>query len=214
MNKTPQTEYDRLIKENLERMETVLAGKGHGLIIIDMQNDFVRGDSPCRVGYAQNIIPSTVEALELFRRKNLPIFHVIRQYRPDGSDVELFRLRRFAKGEKFIIKDTQGAEIIPELTPKDNEYVIVKNRFSSFDHTELRFILDRLNIGHLAVCGVNTAHCVRQTCYDALCMGYEVNIIQGATGGASRDINDSNIQDMSEVGARLVSLNELEKIIK
>ncbi|MBS1194483.1 MAG: isochorismatase hydrolase, partial [Methanomicrobia archaeon] len=52
-----------------------------------MQNDFVREGKPLRVAGAGAIIPAIFSLLDLFRERRLPVIHVLRVHRADGSDV-------------------------------------------------------------------------------------------------------------------------------
>ena len=84
------------------------------LLIIDMQNDFVREGAPLRVKDAEKIIGNVRSALELFRARSLPVFHVLRIQRHDGSDVEISR-RGLFKNTPFAVEGTEGACVINEL---------------------------------------------------------------------------------------------------
>ncbi|MDO9324139.1 MAG: isochorismatase family protein, partial [Methanoregula sp.] len=59
------------------------------LLIIDMQNDFVLDGKPLKVAGAAAVIPKIQSVLAEFRQRNLPVFHILRVHRPDGSDVEI-----------------------------------------------------------------------------------------------------------------------------
>ena len=65
------------------------------LLIIDMQNDFVLEGKPLKVVGAGTVIPKIQDVLAEFRRRSLPVFHVLRVHRPDGSDVEIIRQELF-----------------------------------------------------------------------------------------------------------------------
>jgi nicotinamidase-related amidase len=61
--------------------------KRAALLIIDMQNDFVLDSAPMKVAQARVVIPRILLVLEVFRSRRLPVFHLIRVHRADGSDV-------------------------------------------------------------------------------------------------------------------------------
>ncbi|VAW98408.1 Nicotinamidase/isochorismatase family protein, partial [hydrothermal vent metagenome] len=121
------------------------------LFIIDMQKDFVFPESPFRVAGAYKTVSGIVKVLKKFREEGHPVFHIVREYREDGSDIEKFRYRKFIDGNKYAVPNTEGCEIIDELIPRKNEYRIVKNRFSGFMNTELGFILNRLKISNIVI---------------------------------------------------------------
>ena len=88
------------------------------LLIIDMQNDFVLPGSPVTVAGALATVPNIRRLLDQFRARGRPVFHLMRQYRPDGSDVELFRHDAFMQGPAYLLPGTPGAQIVAELAPR------------------------------------------------------------------------------------------------
>ncbi len=66
------------------------------LLIIDMQNDFVLEGAPLRVAQARTVVPKILELLTRFRTQKLPVFHILRVHRKDGSDVEIIRQDLFS----------------------------------------------------------------------------------------------------------------------
>ncbi len=179
------------------------------LLIIDMQNDFVLPDSPGCIAGAHATIPKLVKVLEYYRKKDKPVFHVVREYREDGSDIEGFRYQDFVDGKKFVVPGTPGCEIVKELTPTEGEYRIVKNNFSGFMNTELDFMLRRLSVTDLVVTGTQYPNCVRTTVYDAVALGYTVTLATDATSAATPEITEANIKDIRNIGVRCILADEL-----
>ena len=189
--------------------------KKTALIIIDMQNDFVLTDSPQCIGGVVAIIPNLQKVLGTFREKLLPIFHVYREYREDGSDIEQTRLDDFLEGEKYCLPDTKGCEIVEELSPIEGEYTIVKNRFSAFMNTELDFILRRLDIQRIVVCGIQYPNCIRATIFDGVALGYEVTLVTDATAAQTDEIAEANILDMCNIGVEcMITESFIECVIE
>ena len=178
------------------------------LAIIDMQNDFVLPDSKCCIPRAFESISNIKKVLDDFRDKKFPIFHIVREYRADGSDIESFRLKDFVDGTKCAVPNTFGCEIVDELKPIEGEFRIVKNRFSGFMNTELDLILRRLGITNIVVTGTQYPNCVRATIYDAIALGYGVTVVTDATSAATKEIEDANIADLKNVGVRCISSDE------
>jgi nicotinamidase-related amidase len=178
------------------------------LFIVDMQNDFVSPNTSSCVSGAAATIPKLCEVLEFARKNKYFIFHIVREYRPDGSDVELTRMNNFLNNTKAAIPGTWGCEIVKELTPLENEYRIVKPRFSAFMQTELEFILRRLAIKKILICGTQYPNCIRATAYDAICFDYDTTVITDATSAASLEIAKANIIDMKAVGISCLTFDE------
>jgi nicotinamidase-related amidase len=182
--------------------------KKSALLIIDMQNDFVLPGAPACVSDAYNTIDTVKELLDFFRLNKKPVFHVIREYRKDGSDVEITRHKNFMEDIKFVVANTEGSKIVEKLQAVEGEYVIVKNRFSAFMNTELDFILRRLEISTLAICGTQYPNCIRATAYDAVSYGYEVKVITDATSAENKQIAEANITDLTNIGIPCLTLKE------
>jgi len=178
------------------------------LLIIDMQNDFVREGALLRVAKAESVVPKIREVLAAFRAENHPIFHVLRIHRSDGSDVEITRKDIFSR-HPFAVAGSEGAREIPDLAPQPGEYVIEKIRMSAFIGTELDIMLRTLGVTELVVTGVQTPNCIRTTVFDAIAYNYPVTLVEDATGAQSEEIHRANILDMRNIGVRVVDARTL-----
>ncbi len=182
--------------------------KRAALLIIDMQNDFVLDGAPLRVAQARTIIPNIVEVLTEFRKKRLPVFHILRVHRRDGSDVEITRQELFRK-RPFAVEGTHGAAVIDELSPLAGEYVIWKIRMSAFIGTELDLMLRNIGVEVLVVAGIQTPNCVRTTVFDAVAYNYPVILVKDAIGAQSDDIHEANVRDMANIGVRIMKAHDI-----
>jgi nicotinamidase-related amidase len=182
----------------------------NALLIIDMQNDFVLPSGVARIPNAYETIPAIYRILSFFRKGKLPVFHVIRQYRADGSDIEISRRDAFMTGPKYVVPGSHGAQIVDELRPAEDEYVIIKPRFSAFFGTELDLILRRLHVERVVICGTQYPNCIRATAFDSLSYGYDTVVILEGTSAASPEVATANIHDLRKVGVRCISLSEFE----
>lgn len=178
------------------------------LIIIDMQNDFVLPNGPVCVAGAAATVPLISQLLSHFRQHQGPVFHVVREHRADGSDVDNFRKALFAEDKKFVIPGTDGSEIVEPLQPTANEYRLVKPRFSAFMQTELDMILRRLAITQLVVCGTQYPNCIRATVLDAVSLDYQVTLVTDATSAQTADIAAANILDMANIGVSCLTTHQ------
>ena len=58
------------------------------LVMIDMQNGFINETSPLCVAGAKKSISACKRVLEYARQNAVPVYHIVRRYAADGSDVE------------------------------------------------------------------------------------------------------------------------------
>ena len=129
------------------------------LIIVDMQNDFVTG--ALGTPEAQAIVGNIKWKLECARQNgDLVIF---------TRDTHHTNYLETKEGQKLpvphCIKDTDGWQIIPELTPVEGEIIINKPTFGSLNIADAisNFLMKRTKITSLDsidICGVCTDICV------------------------------------------------------
>lgn len=185
----------------------------YALVIIDMQKDFVLPGAPAQVAGAYATIPFIQQALLFSRKKKRPVFHVVREHRADGSDVEPFRKEQFLE-KKYAVTATPGCDIVDELQPLPGEYRIVKKRFSAFMNTELDLMLRRLGILHLIICGTQYPTCIRATITDAAAYGYDVTLLTDATSAQTQEIAEANIRDIQNLGVSCATTDQFTKSVE
>ena len=178
------------------------------LIIIDMQNDFVLPGRPLSVPGAESVIPNIRKLLDTFRAKRLPVFHILRVHRADGSDVEITRQELFRR-QPFAVGGTEGAQVVEELAPLPGEYVIPKIRMSAFIGTELDLMLRNLAVTGLVVAGIQTPNCIRTTVFDAMAYNYPVVLVSDATGARTPAVHAANLEDIRNIGVRIQATRDL-----
>ncbi|KAJ0698199.1 putative N-carbamoylsarcosine amidase [Helianthus annuus] len=180
------------------------------LLVIDMQNDFLLADSSIRVAGGLAIVPNVIKAVEDARRRGFLVVWVVREHDPLGRDVELFRRHFYAEGKpKPTSKGSKGAELVDGLVIKQEDYKVVKTRFSAFFATQLHSVLQGAGIDSLVAVGVQTPNCIRQTVFDAVALDYKsVTVIVDATAAATPDVHAANIYDMKNIGVAAPTLEE------
>lgn len=186
--------------------------KRAALLIIDMQNDFVLESAPFRVAQAKAVALKIREVLGVFRERSLPVIHILRVHRKDGSDVEIFRQDRF-KNQPFAVEGTSGVAVIDELSPVPGEYMIHKIRMSAFIGTELDLLLRNLGITDLIVTGIQTPNCIRTTVFDAIAYNYRVTLVEDAVGAQTDEIHRANVRDMANTGVRMIKAHDVVSIL-
>ncbi len=183
------------------------------LLVIDMQNDFVRPGAPLEVAGVRSIIPKVSALLTYFREKGLPVFHVIRVHRASGVDVEITRREIFSK-TPFAVEGTPGAEVIPELAPTAGEHVVKKTRMSAFFQTDLDLMLRTLGVNTLFIAGIQTPNCVRTTVFDAMAYNYRVFVVRDAIAAKTDAIHEANMTDMQNIGINIVECAEVPRMLR
>jgi len=186
----------------------------NAFLIIDMQKDFNEVGAPFRVDCGLEALPFIEKALEATRNTDIPIFHVFRHYRANGSDVEITRYDGFVQKGGGCVTGTHGAEIMDSIKPVEGEYLIEKQRWSAFFQTELDMILRRLGVKQVVLTGVQTPNCIRGTAWDANSLDYEIVCLTDATNAANPEVHQANLNDMKNIGVKLMTTEEYVDSLK
>jgi nicotinamidase-related amidase len=75
-----------------------------------------------------------------------------------------------------------GGDLLRSFVPQANERIVLKPRYSAFDHTPLAVLLQGLECERVVLVGVTTEGCVAQSAIDARELGYKVSIVPAACG--------------------------------
>lgn len=166
-----------------------------GLIIIDMQRDFVEpggfgaslGNDVSRLGA---IVPTVARLLAGFRRAGLPVIHTRECHKPDLSDLPDAKRNRGTPdlriGDpgpmgRLLVAGEAGADIVPELAPMLGEAVLDKPGKGAFCRTNFEALLQERDLRHLIFAGVTTEVCVQTTMREANDRGYDCLLATDAT---------------------------------
>ncbi|MEA1904910.1 MAG: isochorismatase family cysteine hydrolase [Candidatus Hadarchaeota archaeon] len=169
------------------------------VLVIDMINDFVTG----KLGSerARKIVPDVKKLVGSARSKGLPVIYVCDSHIP-GVDAEL------SLWGDHAIAGTKGAEIVPELEPRDGGYVLRKRRYSAFFATDLDILLRELDIKRLVLSGLVTDICIQHTAADAFFRGYKVVVLEDCVDATSEEDNQVALEYMKKVyGAKVEKLD-------
>lgn len=181
------------------------------LIVIDMENGFINPASAQCIAGAKATVPACARVISFCREKSIPVFFVTRHYRADGSDVEHTRLLSWRSGGRAMsdgCAEEISADMPEEFSPCDGDYFIVKQRYSAFFATELDLLLRRLGTETIILAGTTTPNCIRTTCYDGISLDYNVAVLSDCTSSNSEEIQVSNLRDMANVGAVILTSDE------
>ena len=139
------------------------------LIIVDMQNDFVKRGGALVVETAAATIPAIQRLLTLARAKGMKVFFT--QDTHEEGDIE------FPIWGPHVLRGTWGWQIVDELAPRPGERVIEKLRYDGFFGTPLDHELRLAGIQSVIVCGTVANICVLHTAGSAALRGYRVVLL-------------------------------------
>jgi len=146
------------------------------LVIVDMQNDFVREGAGMEVPDARKTIAPIQSLIKMARKHKMPIIYT--KFVAGPKRTFLWEWSRqipdnnaCIRGFKRIYKDVPGelecTDIIGELYPEPSDYVFEKYNYSSFKNAPLKDILLGNHCDALIVVRTVTQICVGDTVHDA-----------------------------------------------
>lgn len=162
------------------------------LLVIDMLNDFIREEGKLYIGKrGEKIILPIQRQLKYFREKDNPVFYICDCHRFDDKEFKLF--------PSHCVSGTKGAEIIEELKPAHNDFIIHKRRYSGFFQTDLDISLREKGISEIELVGVCTNICVLYTAASARMLDYKVTVLKDAVASFDDDAHNFALQQMKDI---------------
>ena len=193
------------------------------LITIDTQCDTLDGQ-PFEVPGTSAILPRIEALLNIYRKADMPIIHIVRIYKEDGSNVDLCRRDLIEGGTKFMLAGSPGSQLAPELLPRGgieldtelllsggiqrlnpNEVVIYKPRWGAFYNTPLEQYLRELGISTLVFSGCNFPNCPRTSIYEASERDFRVVLVEDAISG----LYEQGRRELCNIGVELFTVNQV-----
>lgn len=185
---------------------------GDGLVIVDVQNDFLPGGS-LAVPRGDEVIPVLNDCLRRAGSRHLPVF-ATRDWHPVNHCS--FRSQG-GPWPAHCVAGSAGAEFAPALDLPPDVIVISKGTaadreaYSGFAGTDLESRLRIASVRRLFIGGLATDYCVLNTVKDALRLGFAVLLLSDAIRPVNVRPDDSAkaIAEMIELGALPVELHQL-----
>ena len=133
-----------------------------------MQNDFAHEKGALFVPAAPATVPAIKGLLERARAAGSLIAFTQDWHEPDDPEFRIW--------PPHAVKDTWGAEIIPELAPLPEEIRIHKTSYDPFFRTELGELLRERGVSQLVIVGTVANICVLHAAGSAALRGFKVVI--------------------------------------
>ncbi len=173
------------------------------LMVIDMQNDFVKDGGSLQVPDAHATIG--------------PIQNLLAQARGSGARV-IYSQDTHGEGDpEFDIwpeharEGSWGWEIVDELAPQEGETVVRKPRYDAFYDTALEELLAEWGTRTLVICGTVANICVHYTAASAAIRWYDVVIPRDATSALEPfDLESSLRQTAFLFAGRVTAASNIE----
>lgn len=145
-----------------------LPASSTALVVVDMQNDFVKPGGRLRVPSAESIVAPIAGLLREARRSGVMVVYTMDTHYEGDPEFEVWGVH--------ALRGTWGWRIIDELAPSSSDVVIEKTRYDGFYGTPLDDILRSYGVRNVVVVGVVANICVLHTAASAAMRHYKVYI--------------------------------------
>jgi len=175
------------------------------LLIVDMQNDFVRVGAPMEVPQARDTISQHQQLIQHFRKARLPIVYtrflagpnprLLWEFSPKIAPPTLACHAGHKRFYADVHKTLECIEIIDELAPKPEDVVIDKLGYGAFHGTKLDDTLRQGGVESLIVTGTVTQICVEETAREAFHYGYKTTLVSDAVSSYLPDLHAATLKN-------------------
>ena len=177
------------------------------LLVVDMQNDFVRTGAPLEVPAARATFDAHRYLLDAFRKLGAPVVYTKFLATPEPS-----LLWRWSpqcapptlcchKGVLRRYDDTATAlectDIVTELAPAPHDLIIEKYGYGAFHGTPLSDLLRQRGVRSLVVTGTVTQICVEETAREAFHHGFATTIVADAVSSFAPDLHAATLKNFA-----------------
>lgn len=171
------------LSDNIIAMNNISIDKTKtALVVIDLQKGIASRQTAPHT--ADIVIKNTAMLADAFRKANMSVFLVRVKPSPDRKDM------LHPVTDTTIQMPTpppDWAEIVPELGPKPEDFVITKHQWGAFYGTELDLELRRRGLTTIVLCGIATNFGVESTARFAYEYGYHQIFAEDATSALAAE---------------------------
>ena len=182
------------------------------LVLHDMQNDFIK--TSLSKPEMRAVVKRTRDLIDLAHALPIPVIYTRVEYDPAvGFPTERAPyLRR--SGSPICVKGTAGAEVIDELKPSANDYVVTKVRSSAFHETKLETLLRVKDVWILIVAGGSTNWGVEWLARDAKSRDLVTVALRDCTYSATEEAQTASLANIDDFLGYVMNSNEVVEMLK
>jgi nicotinamidase-related amidase len=177
-------------------------------VLIDMQQDVVRGRWWTWWPDIDGVVARCVELANTCRAKRVPVIYTAVEYQADGSNTPQALATGNATPTEYLVQGTPGTAIVPELAPMSGELVAVKNLVSGFDAAGLSDAINAGPIDTILLAGLAIEGGVKATMEDAHARGLRVILVSDCCAAFSESSYQQHVTTAFPPLATVLPLRE------
>jgi nicotinamidase-related amidase len=215
-----KTAYRSFYYETAEAPDDIRLTPGQtALLVIDIQNTYMEVDPdpveaerwrPFRERMNNQVIPGTARLIADCRARGVEvIFARIACLTQDGRDRSLSQKK---PGFNYLLlpKDREDSQLVPELTPEDDDIVVLKTTDSALTGSNLRLILRNMEISDVIVAGLFTDQCVSSTVRSLADESFGVIVVEDCCAAATEELHLNELKTINMIYCHVVQSEDID----
>ncbi len=220
---TWKTDYRSFYYENApEPSDLSLPFEDTAMLSIDVQNTYMKPSAdpvererwaPFRERIKKIVIPNTAALQNRFRELEMDVLHArIACLLENGKDRSLSQKK---PGWNYLLlpKDTEDAQIVPELAPREGEIVVTKTTDSALTGTNLRLVLHNMGIKNVVLTGIFTDQCISSTVRSLADESFNVILVEDCCAAGTDELHSKELEILNMIYCHVVSSGELIELM-
>jgi nicotinamidase-related amidase len=157
----------------------------------------------------QLVVPNTQRLLALFRESGLPIIYLtVGSEKSDFSDAPPHLVGLFRYTDNY--EGSRTHEILDELKPLPGERVVNKTTYGAFASSNIKEVLEEMEVTHLLFTGVSTNVCIDATARSAADYGFNPIMIEDGMASGSEEAHRAALV----AWPRPIRVSDTDEVIK
>ena len=193
------------------------------LLVIDIQNTYLEVPedpeeaarwTPFLERMNHQVIPGTAVLVDQCRSHGFEIIYArIACLTENGRDRSLSQKK---PGFNYLLlpKDREDSQLVPELTPQDDEIVITKTTDSALTGSNLRLILHNIGIRNVVVAGIFTDQCVSSTVRSLADESFNTLIVEDCCAASTMALHNHELEVINMIYCHVVQSEDIAEFVK
>ncbi len=181
------------------------------LVLHDMQNDFIK-DSLSKPEMIE-VVKRTKALIDLAHSLPIPVIYTRVENDPAMSPPPERAPFFHREGPTICAKGTQGAEIIDQLRPATNDYIVTKVRSSAFYGTKMEALLRSNRVWILIVAGGSTNWGVEWLARDARARDIVTVALRDCTYSATPEVQAASLANIDDFLGYVINYDEAVQLL-
>lgn len=180
------------------------------LLVIDMQKGWLLDGSPGGIAAGLEMLPRLNQLIDSCRQAGCTVVHT-RQFHDYTNPIykQLLPQHYDPRGRPYFRRGSSWVEFHDDLSVREGDVIIDKDRYSAFYGTNLEIILRNRGIDTLIVTGVASNVCCESTARDAFFRDFLVLFVSDCTATVDERLHRATLDNISAFFGRVMSWQEV-----